>query len=37
MVTPLMTKDVEKSLYANYLKRSEECLHAAKNSFDTEE
>jgi uncharacterized protein (UPF0332 family) len=34
-VTPkFRTRDVEKSLYANYLKRSEECYHAAKNSFE---
>ena len=37
MTTPLRTKDVEKSLYTNYLKRAEECLHAAKNSSDTGE
>jgi hypothetical protein len=24
------TRDVDKSLYANYLKRAEECFHAAK-------
>jgi hypothetical protein len=26
-------RDVAKSFYTNYLKRAEECLHAAKNSF----
>lgn len=31
------TRDVEKSLYINYLKRAEECLHAAKNSFSIQE
>jgi len=27
------TRDVAKSFYTNYLKRPEECLHAAKNSL----
>lgn len=31
------TRDVEKVLYTNYLKRAEECYHAAKNSFVAQE
>jgi uncharacterized protein (UPF0332 family) len=31
------TRDVAKSLYTNYLRRAEECLHAAKNSFAIQE
>ena len=27
------TSDIAKSFYANYLKRSEECFHAARHSF----
>lgn len=37
MAHKLKTKDVRKSLYSNYLKRSEECLHAARNSFNFQE
>ncbi len=37
MTPKFKTRDVEKSLYANYLKRAEECYHAAKNSFETQE
>ena len=37
MTPKFKTKDVEKSLYTNYLKRAEECCHAAKNSFATQE
>jgi uncharacterized protein (UPF0332 family) len=37
MISKLKTKDVEKALFANYLKRAEECFHAAKNSFSTQE
>jgi uncharacterized protein (UPF0332 family) len=37
MTPKLRTRDVTKSLYTNYLKRSEECLHAAKNSFAIQE
>lgn len=37
MTPKFKTKDVEKSLYTNYLKRAEECYHAAKNSFETQE
>jgi len=33
MAPKFKTKDLAKSFYANYLKKSEECLHAAKNSF----
>jgi len=33
----LKTRDVSKSLYVNYIKRAEECLHAAKNSFNKQE
>jgi len=37
MTPKFKTRDVEKSLYANYLKRAEECCHAAKNSFEAQE
>lgn len=37
MTTKPTTRDVQKSLYVNFLKKSEECFHAAKNSFATEE
>lgn len=37
MAPKFRTRDVEKSLYINYLKRAEECLHAAKNSFNNQE
>lgn len=37
MTPKFRTRDVEKSLYINYLKRAEECLHAAKNSFSIQE
>ena len=37
MTPKFKTRDVQKSLYANYLKRAEECYHAAKNSFETQE
>ncbi|MEK6715785.1 MAG: HEPN domain-containing protein [Candidatus Omnitrophota bacterium] len=37
MTPKFKTRDVEKSLYTNYLKRSEECYHAAKNSFVAQE
>ncbi len=33
----MRTRDVAKSLYINYLKRAEECLNAAKNSFAIQE
>ena len=31
------TRDVQKSLYINFLKKAEECFHAAKSSFTAEE
>lgn len=37
MTPKFKTRDVEKSLYVNYLKRAEECYHAAKNSFEAQE
>ena len=37
MTPKLRTKDVAKSFYKNYLMRAEECLHAAKNSFNNQE
>lgn len=37
MSPKLKTRDVSKSLYRNYLKKAEECLHAANNSFSTQE
>ena len=37
MTAKFTTRDVQKSLYVNFLKRSEECLHAARNSFAAEE
>ena len=37
MTRKFKTRDVEKSLYTNYLKRAEECFHAAKASFASQE
>jgi len=37
MVSKPTTRDVQKSLYVNFLKRAEECFHAAQNSFSSEE
>ncbi len=37
MTPKFKTRDVEKSLYTNYLKRAEECYHAAKNSSAVQE
>ena len=37
MVAKFTTRDVQKSLYVNFLKRAEECLHAARNSFSIQE
>ncbi len=37
MTPKFRTRDVAKSLYTNYLKRAEECFHAAKNSFAIQE
>ncbi|OGS27622.1 MAG: hypothetical protein A2297_02640 [Elusimicrobia bacterium RIFOXYB2_FULL_48_7] len=31
------TRDVQKSLYTNYLKRADECLHSAETSLKKEE
>ena len=31
------TKDIAKSSYSNYLKKAEECFHAARNLFNSEE
>jgi len=36
MVRKLKTRDISRSLYINYLKRAEECLHAARNSFNSQ-
>jgi uncharacterized protein (UPF0332 family) len=36
MTPKFNTRDVNKSLYANYLKRAEECLYAARDSFEAE-
>ena len=37
MTAKFTTRDVQKSLYVNFLKRAEECLHAAQSSFSTQE
>ncbi len=37
MTPKFKTRDVAKSSYANYLKRAEECFHAAQNSYQQEE
>ena len=37
MTPKFRTRKVAKSFYTNYLKRAEECLHAAKNSFNNQE
>jgi len=37
MTTKFKTRDVKKSSYVNYLKRAEECFHAAKTSFEAQE
>ncbi len=37
MTPGLRTKDVTRTLYANFLKKSEECFHAASNSFNMKE
>ena len=37
MTPRLRTKDVPRTLYANFLKKSEECFHAASNSFNMKE
>jgi len=37
MTAKFTTRDVQKSLYVNFFKRAEECLHAAQNSFSIQE
>ncbi len=37
MTSKLKTRDVAKAFYANYLKKADECFHAALNSFKNEE
>jgi uncharacterized protein (UPF0332 family) len=37
MTPKFKTRDIERSLYTNYLKRAAECFHAAKNSFEAQE
>ena len=37
MVSKPTTRDVQKSLYVNFLKRAEECMHAAQSSFSSQE
>jgi len=37
MTPKFKTTDIDKVYYSNYLKRAEECLHAAQNSFATQE
>lgn len=37
MTPRFKTRDVGKCLYANYLKRAEECFHAATASFNAQE
>ena len=37
MTPKFKTRDVAKSLYSNYLKRADECFHAAKTSIDNQE
>lgn len=37
MVSKPKATDIEKALYINYLKRAEECIHAARNSFASQE
>lgn len=37
MTSKFRTKDLAKSTYVNYLQKAEECLHAAQNSFNSEE
>lgn len=37
MASKPTTRDVQKSLYANFLKRAEECIHAAQTSFSNRE
>jgi len=37
MTPKLKTRDVTKALYTNFLKKAEECFHAAQNSFTIQE
>jgi len=37
LATKSKTTDVTRALYTNYLKRAEECFHAASNSFSNQE
>ena len=37
MTSKLKTRNVAKSFYSNFLKRANECFHAAQNSFSREE
>ncbi len=37
MAPKLRSKDVQRTLYSNFLKKSEECLKAAKNSLNSKE
>jgi hypothetical protein len=37
MTPKFRTREVAKSFYTSYLKRAEECLHAAKYSFNNHE
>ncbi len=37
MIPKLRTKDVPRTLYINFLRKSEECFHAASNSFNVKE
>lgn len=36
MTLKFRAREVDKSLYANYLTRAEECFHSAKNSFSAQ-
>ena len=37
MTPKFKTRDVTKALYTNFLKKAEECFHAAQNSFTIQE
>ena len=37
MTSKHKTRDVHKSSYSNFLKKADECLHAAQNSLENEE
>ena len=36
MTSKFKTNDVSKAAYSNYLKKAQECFHAARHSFDNE-